>query len=967
MDTPLSFLTISERAEFDKPGRFIPRHVAELPKDEYIQRSPEAKGCISVLVEQIQKVSNRDGKWSGFLCVEVNADDGMSWSAEGARTRLGRDYGGFHLWCLSDKLSSAESLPPIADFIGKYRFIRLARKHGLTKSFAILSPWAKALIFLFSIILGAVIAIHASYFQLIVGNTGWNLEAEVVVNAMALGLLGSLLQYLFAKLTTGPDSGQLIDFARGLEERERKDSIPYGNFLESLAESLQSTHFPRFVVVDNYQRLDSITKRVLFRYFEQHLASSKGSEFWIVFDTPHGDSFANKVISNTTACGYYDTRIFTQLLLNSAEKSDLVRRIGRPPMSVDYTTIKSVCHEGGAGEQRVRELLREYRVNHPPDMKVYDVVDFLFLISLTASDVYLNERSLLEHLSKRDLRRSKVLKEFLRGTHLTKHELHTRLIEMKNKFPSLLVTESSGLQAVKLFAEVAKVLSENSDKWGLADSAMGHLFWALYWYDKQQNQPVGGEWVRKISHHLLGADLEKVSDEQGDIHIQLFEAYLFAIEGSLKTCWLGKTRLLVENAAQMLDAPELQQDAERLRNRLMSLCWEAYSVLGDEDLLGVLVQLRETAPVAPGASGGDGFLLEDVFLQLVPMEPSARAAISPNLLFRTGVKKSIADSASDYAKARSAWFVLLVSPWLHNLDMLNLAKSLHTTHASLPDIMNRSIERVAKGNEEGILVTDILTISLSLWCSVLELQRPDLIRPSDPYDLLGMCKTVVSLASQLKEQASVTSQSIPGYDFLLNGLARELCAVSLAAVVETYDFTQKVQMVKPLLGDRFLDRVKGILDVAADVLDKLPRITREEDLISNEMINRTTALLKLCAIMWKRFGLDRLCDFLNLRRAHFDALCGNAGQSNYSSLLATLGPGTDLINLTGLLSNLVAATCMDFSSELSAFYLMQAGRIALDADFDDRLRQELCVLVVKRAHSAGYNLKTFLEFLTRED
>ncbi|HKV39720.1 MAG TPA: hypothetical protein VJX67_10955, partial [Blastocatellia bacterium] len=1027
------FITDAEYREFQKSKRVIPRTLLETFLD---QPSPDHAAdrrrpaltevrLLPTLRDELKRVTS--GQSKGFACVsiEVKEGDGTKWNAEAVNQLIGENFSQLKRWIFTQNKTTDDSLPVIAGFIGMKAFLRLAVKHRLTPSFISflsLRSWMTPVIVLAAFCL--TFALRSGEMLLKVRYSGSNisigqvfLDPIFILVTMGLVTLGLGSQLVTTVLTTRTKSKSIEKLASrlGSPEAHTDRGRDYDNFVDDIAEHMQSRDFPRAAIISSFEQLDYTTKRVIDRYFLAYSGARIGSEIWIVFESQAGERFSSLVLENHRSGGYANTRLFEQKVLTPIEKRELIQLLNLPDDAVEYTTVKQVCHPARRDDPHVQALFRDYLVRHPRQEAIYGGLDFAYLLSLTADNISLRRRFLLTHLLDQSVLRSKLLRQFLRGSRLNAQEFRDRFTELEERLPSLLLVKQDGdLTELQTVPEITNVLIEMADELKLPDAGLGHLFWCLFWYDWLQHRPVEAFWVRKLARHLLKASASEISDEQSYAEVldRMFDAFLFAIDGCMTASWFEEIRGLLKGARFILQ-DEAVQRLDKYESRLLKLLrktWQTYSILGDQELLNLILDvygmLHYDAQPAPLAAMEP---LESLFFESVLLPPERRAKISPDFFTRAHGRPAAGEPISDYARARAAWIALAIGPSVMQTgsDVCGFITALDQSDNAVARIGHDACNRIShlSASEDNVRLTDVMTLSTSLWCGALRLSSAfsqrrvhalestlkaavvtsgpaggpadesaalalawDAIQAGlrgDFTSLLEMAEDAALLATEVKRESSDPSQH-SGVDYLMNGLAKELCAISLAAVLTAHHSLAR-HGLSPVDTDMAARINKGIVQLSAQAVNyQLPAVHSAADLSSPELISKVDSLMNLCAIIWKKFALLDLSDLMAIRRIHFNAACRQDESGDlpaYNSLIQSLGDAINDGDFSGIMANLAVAETLEAARELAAHYLIRAATIALNGNFGDQLKDQLAIVATAAGYSYGLRLDPFVNRL----
>lgn len=963
------------------------------------------------ILERVRKLVETDAKWFACFCISVKEDDGMSWSAESVSTALAGAYPRFKRWYFGDKITT-DSLPLIARYLGTKRFLKLASDHDLTTSFLTLRSWMTPVIIGAALLLGVleyVLKALSSSTPHAAGHV-WS-EPGLYVLGLALTAVGLLSKYAATEISTRTKSKSMENFLKEFQEKQQGHA--YSEFVDALAEKLQWVDLPRFVIIDNYERLDYTTQSVVNRYFQKYAESATTSDCWIIFEKENGERFSDRVIERPKAYAYKQTRFFQQLILTEQEKQQLVQMLNLDKRMSEFTSVKWVCGEGPRpAVDWINNFFEEYRKQNPRSEARYGNLELFYLLSLTTNpaNIAFPKASLISDLSAKTPLRARVLSEFLYGTRLTKDEFRGALADIENGFAPVLVDADAG--ELHLEYEAAVVLESSAAQLELPDPKLGHLFWSLYWYDKLRNRPPQVLWLRKLAHHLLQSDASKVQDEEAYKKIieQIFEACIFSIDACLKVCFFQDVLALLEKAVA-IQTDQLSENTSH-RNRALRRGWEAYSVLGNERILSLISDLQSASGEGPRTSvQPQEDLLEAFFLESISLSPPGRSRLPGALLGPAIGTTERIESASHYAKVCSAWLALTTTPMLHDLAATDLFRAAVEADTCLRDVAEKAVSRLSSSSGELPRVTDILGLSLSLWCNALRVREEvwrtlgpveelaissangadppeppsnatpniDLEAASKPLlsaleratkagpyprflELIGLAESAVLLAAEIKRGTAEGPDSELSADLLMNGLARELCVSALASLITGYNL--RFDRGRSPLEEDVLKRVREVVEYGNTLLDgSIPPVKMEAALTSQDLTREIDRVMHLCSYLWTRFGLNRLRDYVNMRRVHFNALCLGRTPDKSPMLDALATPISNQQGFPGIISNCIIASCLGSAGELSAYYARQGALLALRGNFGDRVRRELSFLALVQSHAYECDLTPFVTTL----
>ena len=449
----------------------------------------------------------------------------------------------------------------------------------------------------------------------------------------------------------------------------------------------------------------------------------------------------------------------------------------------------------------MKTIARQHRTAHPADGR-YTPLDWLYLLSLTSGRLSLKTARLGRDLAASGTLRAQVLPFLLRTRRIPRDELQAMpnvFVALKDEFPSLAHLEGEPTDAtLHIGSEVRPALYEVADELGLPDTGLGNAFWAMYWHDKLP--PIDSTetfWMRHIAQHIKNA-AARISDRSLQVKVthQLATVGLVAARGCLRTGLFGDAIAALKRSGELL-AGQAWGHGESQRH-LLTLTWEAYSVLGDDELL--LLFVEQTPPeLVPGPAHHNHSL--ELFVESLKLPASVRETASLALL-RGAQAAPDRNAIVDYAHVRSGWLALAGAPATRALPR----STFKSTVAAL-DVLaaaEAAAGRLAK-ERSGVPVVDFMTVSIGLWCLVLQcslLQRrrtpsPDSLSTDDAVAVVarrhlsrvvGLAETAAILAQQIQRK---TAGRQLGLDFVRDGLARETSIMALAAAVAAWSVVDR--------------------------------------------------------------------------------------------------------------------------------------------------------------------------------
>jgi hypothetical protein len=931
-------------------------------------------------LKSAKQAAKRTGRASRFLAVSVREDDGMSWSASAVDRAVAQEDPKLERIPLRGRLSAADA-PEIARVIGPKKLLRLAIKHRVSKS---IGPraWVTA------VLAGGFIALSAAFTVMSDMSRPLFLVSLVAIPALALLTQPVSERLKFRDLDSALE--QLVE-----ELSRKRETEAYGKFVDAVAERLAGYRLPRCVIVDGYERLDTTTKAVIRSYYRRYAKAALDYELWVVFETLGSEDFGDKARTSLDAYGHNWTRWYEQLLLDDGERQRLAEHCGRSGQA-DLHTVKAICGAGEGGDASYELFFDDYRRKYPASATQDGTLELFYLLALGSAwggSPMFSEQFLHKRLRAKAGVRQEVLRVFLAGTGvgaLTKDPLAETLVAMKKRCQRYLTYEPDGPSEFRVLPEVGRFLAANHGAYGLPDPRLGHLFWALLWHDLRAAVPLGGFLARKLMLHILESlspDLLPEPRLRASAMRALFDATLFAVDRGMKLCVLERIPGLLARAQRLLESADpTPSDAKRLRNHAL----QAYSVLGDEQLLSVIFELEDQPEAEPtDATAAVDDPLDRLFLQTM----SATGGDGDSRRSDLALAWSGSDSAvKTYGQVRAAWLALVLKPFLTDAQP-SLIEAARVAGERLPGLVRSALARFQQGDLEGSLAIDVMSLSTGLWCLttrvleaapmlqqtgevVAELRRhgedsdalaaleDHLAAGTEPLrELMKMLEQSTYEASNL-QKAKIRSVSSDGLDFILDVAATELfMTVSACAALASRTYGG-------IADELHEDDAVGLIELAMEDGLGVPRteVERWRGEVGFKLLGAIEHQMDGLRATCGSLGLRQLTSFIGVRRADFHVLKlkGQKQPPVVHDLVNTLAAEIKSPDFVGLLASGTVAKGAASVGESSAMLLCVGLDAALDAGFDRQFTAQLCLLAINQGSSYGINMDRFLDHLLHQ-
>jgi hypothetical protein len=954
------------RNEFDEGLRF-PRRVTEAGATP----NPSAQKLDEIVAQKLRNFRKTEHKRFIALGIAVNPSDGMTWSAESISRLVHDDFPELTIIRLVGE-ASTDRLPEIASLYRDRKFGRIAHRHQITDAFG-LSKWRSGLVCLGLLLVG--------FGASIVSEFPFEPGAEVTPTLLFLSGIASLLgvggHYLVA--STGRQNNQEAIRALTTDFHSANAKAREGELADFLASQLTRMKTPRCVIVDGFEKLDSLTKETIRYYFAGRARQTEGFELWVVFENGLLKEFHNLTTINKEKFGFQRSTLFHQVTLPESERA--VLKQGRPgPL---YHAVGLLTRSSDESSMSFNDFLDGYLAAHGGANDVLKFLYFLAVNAVVGGNPPLTSRFIEDKLTELQRVRSELLPVVLPGIPLRRASFHRLMATIETEFAEFLeMSQDGALNDFRLIPECALTLVQRWHDYELPDPEVVNIFWALFWYDWLQ-QHAEGYWINKTSAHLQAcnaASFRGLQRSAARVEKSLFDACLFVIKGCLSACILHTVSDLLTMASALTEAEE-EGERRRRVSRLLGLAWEAYALLGDDAILEDILFLdRPEQGRQPHTS--DAKKLEMLFMESLRLE---RVSRERELTFS---RLQALPTIRSYALIRGAWIASTLRPLTKSeLDDLPLmGGAAGAASLRLPALVDEVLSRVLDAREAPY-ATDLLGLSLGLWSMTLNFLEGEIsveksvdLFTDESGSLADTESLIASISPKWNEQAvsivgaletavlladsklSDRPETISAFDFVQEGLGKEVLVIAAACCV------MLSKKFEPLLSEEVKTRMEDAFRIANGALSSATesRLNRRSGRVDRGQI--VVRHLNLLKVAWRALGLTHLSATLDLIGAHIKSLQATSDSDIDTSrdLLTNLGT-KEAGNHIGLLAYAIATLGAKRSGDEAAALIVQGVDTASKSLLGGLLMQELALLAIKKAHSYNANLDPFLVVLTDQE
>lgn len=913
----------------------------------------------------------------GFYCmgIEVFPGDGMSWAATSADSAIEDNALRAPRFYLRGRPGAGPE-PALATVISMRKIAASAQRGGIATSARLLGTRRYAVIILAAVGVGAAGSILSA---LMAGDSGTSLTWGFAGLAIASAAFGMVAQLINQRLSQDSPKSPLVKIAEDIaaQSKAEQPGDDYWSFVSDLAGQLGKFAGFRCLIVDDFTNLDNLTRHVLEVYLRD-VAGHK-NEYWIVLYSALDKRLEFLVNRpervNRKPAGYKYTHLYRLEHLDADQRRRLAEAYGFPERAGFLTVRAIACDDSGLDSlAAVCQQEHDARGGAAAGVRDSDALDFVYLFAVNAiwaGNPWMNTYDVRSGFSRQTRFRSRILQQLLPGFAATPTAITRNLDAMLDTFFPL-AGEVSGTGRQRTFhvaPEAGEYFERSWRKYDLASPGMAHLFWAQYWSDTELHGTPNVALLRKISHHLLKsvapADLpDKLKMGTAEVTAftdELFNTTLEVLRACIKACLLTDVPDLMSYALRLAD-DDREAVERRRRARLRPLAWQAYGLLGDERVLGVILDLDPAARLAGGMQPASDSSLLDLFVRSIPSADGDAGRLMRGELSRRGMARH----AGAYAVTKAGWLAASLSPFLGSASPTFMAAA-RGCREQLPAVVRASVDNLEKVADQEWQTTDILNVVLGLWSLGL---AADSYRASSELGwgssedvnatfVDSLVRTCV-LAIELSEQRLAADPGPAALDLVLDCLAEELLAVVLA--IGLLSLARWPSAAWSAGADR--KDVVAVVTESARALGLTEQALYSDDgQPSARLIEDTARRMTLLTVLWRRLGFSQLASFMAIRQAQFSALSYRIDASLAQSTIALLGQDLEESDQVGLLAHLAAAEGTMFSLQLMSSLVTRCCQLSIRVGFSERTSAELCMTAISHGHSFDIDFSATLDFL----
>lgn len=886
---------------------------------------PRPRLLSDVLRKDVDRLlRSKEGAWSGVV-VSVEEGDGKTWSAAAVDRVVGEHAPALPRRHLTPE-RPPDGFPQIAEVIPKRRLIALAQDTGAAPPLPSLRRGSIAMAALAVLGLGAVIAVLQALTES-GGGGAFNPLAPLVGASLAMLLL--LSQEVSVRLKRSEREADERRLIEALDEAPKERRQTWRRLIEELSGELEKTEKDRAVIVDDFDLLDEITRETLRHYLTHRKRASHAHELWVVFEDAELSSLGKDLRLARTQTRPRRVRIETlrQIGLDEQARSSLASEVGRPDRA-DFRLVKSIAGRESDASDVYGELLDGQYASQRGDGRAYGPLEVAYLLAVhhrSGAWAFRGQELVSDLSSGGSSAHQEVLQLLLPGATFNRSEVGDAIARLELELKRTLDPDRLDAGEIELMTEGAELLVDRREPYRLPAEGRTHLFWALYWHSKLVGVPsVDPYRLRKLARHLVAATTP------GALGAPVSEAVRERFRDA--AIWTARALLaasLPDDVPTLLLRAELETSPDDDRAWLRSVCWQAYAVLGGEDLLALILRLHpDPAGTPSSATELDSLFVES--LRFADRSSGSRSELSERL-------PTLDREIVTYAQMRGLWLAMTLD------NVADGTWSLFSEVASdaapqAAALVRQALARLGDPTRPRVAI-DALTASLGAWCYAIGFLRGGQSL-GEANDIL---EDVRLRAAQLHDFLDERRRQGANEDYVLRSFAHELEAVASAAAVLIAGASASVEASdddRARLQDHMGDALAG---GAAGEVGPVGGIARRMTL---QALTWTT----LGSSSRNPLGFDQLAALMTLRRAHLTVLTEMRSEKAVHQAMSGLAGQLDERGVVGLMSHAIAMQGSP-SREITALLWARAAELALDSGFGKELEAELCLVALACCHS----------------
>ena len=987
-----NFISQTELNDYKKSNRYFNRHGVKINSNGIAERLTKrgVDGNIrNIAVEdEISDLVNshiKSSSQSKLITVEMYEEDGLSWFSQKLYDSKKSVYSQFHFFNINDSSKDTYKLPIIAYEIGVKKFIQSAIKNKICSDegfkFMLKFPtWLYLFLSaIFALIVQFAVTISPSS-KSISANSFFNLNFFLLF--VALVGLSVLSKFLNEKSVLQSEAKSMKRFSQQLDEVSKDiQNNPKSNnknkfdaFINDIVEKLKRKELPRFFIVDNFSRLDFVTRSVIKRYWKNNLKESKvnGKEIWIVMESRNNnEKLSTLLIQDKSLINFIGS--FTQLRVEpftEEEKEKLVDVCNVDKSCAEFAYARYICNGQAKNQTWILEEL------HGKDKHL---LNLLYLLSI--AQVPVNEET-ISNISQNGYCKN-ILTQFI-GEECNNLKLKKYFQEITVNFKNLLVENEN-----KPLKDTYFTMQQNENTLQISNHKLGHIFGALYWGHLLKNTPYDVYWVQKLSYHLVNSDVSLLPQEYIS---QLIDYSIYAIEGNLNFGTVSDVYKLLDITKDLLLSSKTDDKAKC--NKFIFLCWQCYILCKDERMLKLFIELADKTKDTASTNQNTDIALQ-LYLELLPIAVLGKEQAVKD--FESWLSNySDADFLIRYMKLQSIWLALSVTPMNWDFNTILISEVANQSSSDIDAIFNAIIQ--SNHSYKTATIFDLISISVLLWIDCFRIYDDILLRLKSTSHKINSNYLKTSFAKMvddfsrvieyLKEKGFVDEPE--NLNYFEKAIIGEITLTILSSLTASYEcikkspygetslnyytsifnYTSTHNYTTKIQDSELLVKINSqIEDINKIIQFDLPKINKLDDLSCAYFADTIENNFNFQSLIWQKINLSEFGYNLIIKRIQYNILTKERDvEATYdnANIISAIYEAAKKQTQIGVLANIVIANYLEKIAQLSSYYFIQAGDIMIKEQFGNKMIREISLLTIVYFNDFKTDLSRFAATITED-
>jgi hypothetical protein len=966
-----NFICQTEFEDYEKKNRYFKRHGVKINFDGTTEKLTKIsfdgdvknnaiEDVISGLVSNHIKSSSQ----SKLITVEMYEEDGLSWFSQKLFDINHSVYPHFCFFNFNSSSKDASQLPTIAYEIGVKKFIQSAIKSKICSSegFKFMPPW---LYVSFSIVLTLivefVVEVYAPSGNISV-NSFFNLRFFFLF--IGLACLSALSNFFREKSALQSEAKSIKKFLQQLDEvsmdiqnnTRSNNKNKFDALINDIVEKLNSKELPRFFIIDNFSKLDFVTRSVIKQYWKKSFKESniQGKEIWIIVESQNNnEKLSTLLIQDKSLTNSIDK--FTQLRIETfsdEEKEMLVDICNVDKSCAEFTYARYICNGYAKNQTWILEELNG---------KDKHLLNFLYLLSIAKVPVNIER---IDNILQNECSKN-ILSIFL-DEEYNSLKLKSYNKEITTNFKNLLVGNEN-----RPLKDTYFTMQQNENKLQLSNHKLGHVFWSLYWGEVLKNKPYNVFWVQNISNHLVNCDFCLLPRENNEAYIRLLIDYsIYAIEGNVNFGTLNNIYKLLDITKDLL--LYLKTYDKTKYNKFIFLCWQCYILTKNELIVKILVQIANEINETKDLNQDTDISLQ-LYLELLPINLLGNEQIV-NDFSDWLYSYSNADVLIRYMKIQSIWLSLSIAPMNRDFQTMLMANVANQSFSNIEQIYNTIIQN--KSTDKSIVVFDLISISVILWVNCLKIYndiRLHLSSTSQKIDneflkksFANMVDNFFKVITYLEEKELIIENN---QNYFEKAIIGEITLTILSALTASYKFIKdSPYYTKKMSNETLLTNINSQIEKINKIIHfDFPNINELDDLSSVYFSNIIEQNYNFQSLIWQKLNLSELYNNLIIKRIQYNAFTkGRDVESIDYNIINSINDAYNKSTQIGVLANVVIANYLEKIVQLSSYYFVQVGDIMIKERFGKNIIKDISLLTIVYFNKYSTDLSRFVAAITED-